>query len=118
MRCKECRVRRAAPGTYLARATCAFAKDRNHILSCVGPGNMAVADVNYDGKLDFVTANSVNTVTMRRGNGKLAFKRIHGQEDPYSVRVGLGWRALGLVEGDTISWFWIGSHADYDAFIN
>jgi hypothetical protein len=47
----------------------------------------------------------------------LHFKKIHGQEDIYSVRVGLGWRALGLLEGNTISWFWIGSHADYDRLI-
>lgn len=47
----------------------------------------------------------------------LHFKRIHGQENVYSVRIGLGWRALGLLEGDTISWFWIGSHADYDTLI-
>ena len=48
----------------------------------------------------------------------LHFKKIHGQEGLYSVRVGLGWRALGLLEGDTISWFWIGSHAEYDALIS
>ncbi|HEY7155649.1 MAG TPA: hypothetical protein VH575_16930 [Gemmataceae bacterium] len=48
----------------------------------------------------------------------LHFKRIHGQEGLYSVRVGLGWRALGLLEGDTISWFWIGSHAEYDTLIS
>ncbi len=34
-------------------------------------------------------------------------------EPIYSVRVSLGWRALGLREGDAIFWFWIGSHADY-----
>jgi hypothetical protein len=44
----------------------------------------------------------------------LHFKRIHGHEALYAVRVGLGWRALGLLEGDTIAWFWIGSHAEYD----
>jgi hypothetical protein len=47
----------------------------------------------------------------------LHFKPIHGQENVYSVRVGLGWRVLGLREGNTISWFWIGSHADYDTLI-
>jgi len=47
----------------------------------------------------------------------LHFKRIHGQEGVYSVRVGLGWRALGLLEGNTISWFWIGSHAEYDTLL-
>jgi hypothetical protein len=44
----------------------------------------------------------------------LQFKRIQNQDDVYSVRVGIGWRALGLLEGGTISWFWIGSHAEYD----
>jgi hypothetical protein len=47
----------------------------------------------------------------------LHFKRVHGQEDMYSVRVGLGWRALGLVDGGTIYWFWIGSHSDYDKIL-
>ena len=28
--------------------------------------------------------------------------------------VGIGWRALGLVDGGSIIWFWIGSHADFD----
>jgi hypothetical protein len=47
----------------------------------------------------------------------LHFKRIHGKENVYSVRVGLGWRALGLLEGDTIYWYWIGSHSDYDKYL-
>ena len=47
----------------------------------------------------------------------LQFKRIHGEEEIYSVRIGLGWRALGLREQNTISWFWIGSHAEYDSLI-
>lgn len=47
----------------------------------------------------------------------LQFKRVHQTEPIYSVRIGLGWRALGLLEDDTIAWFWIGSHADYDRII-
>lgn len=47
----------------------------------------------------------------------LQFKRVSDQEPLYSVRVGLGWRALGLLEGDTITWFWIGSHGEYDKLI-
>ena len=39
------------------------------------------------------------------------FKRIHDSEALNSVRVGKGWRALGLLEDDTITWIWIGSHA-------
>jgi hypothetical protein len=47
----------------------------------------------------------------------LHFKRVHGRADVWSVRIGLGWRALGILDGDTITWFWIGSHADYDSLI-
>ncbi|MFL6235624.1 MAG: type II toxin-antitoxin system RelE family toxin [Thermoanaerobaculia bacterium] len=47
----------------------------------------------------------------------LHFKKVHDQEPLYSVRIGRGWRALGLLEEDTITWFWIGSHADYDHLI-
>ena len=47
----------------------------------------------------------------------LQFKRIHGSEPLYSVRVALGWHALGLLDANTITWFWIGSHADYDRLV-
>ena len=47
----------------------------------------------------------------------LQFKRVSDQEPIYSVRIGLAWRALGLLDGDAMTWFWIGSHADYDALI-
>jgi hypothetical protein len=47
----------------------------------------------------------------------LQFKRIHGEEPLYSVRIGLHWRALGLLDGDTITWFWIGPHGEYDKLI-
>jgi hypothetical protein len=47
----------------------------------------------------------------------LQFKRVHPIEPLYSVRVGLGWRALGFVDDDGITWFWIGSHAEYDRLI-
>jgi hypothetical protein len=46
------------------------------------------------------------------------FKRISATEPIFSARVGIGWRALGLLEGDTITWFWIGSHAEYDSIIS
>ena len=44
----------------------------------------------------------------------LQFKRVGKKHAVYSVRVGIGWRALGVKDEDTIVWFWIGSHADYD----
>jgi hypothetical protein len=47
----------------------------------------------------------------------LQFKKIHATEPIYSVRVTLGYRALALVENDDVTWFWIGSHADYDRLL-
>jgi hypothetical protein len=48
----------------------------------------------------------------------LHFKPVpSAQEDVWSVRVGIHWRALGVGEGDVIIWFWIGSHADYDKLV-
>jgi hypothetical protein len=35
----------------------------------------------------------------------------------WSARVGLHYRALGVDDEGGISWFWIGSHAEYDKLI-
>jgi hypothetical protein len=32
------------------------------------------------------------------------------------VRIGDHYRALGLREGDIVSWFWIGTHEQYNRF--
>jgi mRNA-degrading endonuclease RelE of RelBE toxin-antitoxin system len=44
----------------------------------------------------------------------LGFKRLSGQEELFSVRIGLGYRALAWLDGETLLWFWIGPHAEYD----
>jgi hypothetical protein len=44
----------------------------------------------------------------------LHFKCIDTQESIYSVRVGRNYRVVGVWKGDTIYWFWIGSHEDYN----
>ena len=48
----------------------------------------------------------------------LQFKLVGRRRPVYSIRVGLGWRALGLKSDDTIIWFWIGSHADYSGLVS
>jgi hypothetical protein len=35
----------------------------------------------------------------------------------WSVRVGLRYRALAVEADNDLVWFWIGSHADYDAMV-
>lgn len=47
----------------------------------------------------------------------LRFKRVEQVENVYSVRIGLGYRALGVLDGTTVTWFWIGPHAEYDRLV-
>lgn len=47
----------------------------------------------------------------------LRFKKIHDVRDVYCVRGSLGYRALWIVEGEEVIWFWIGSHAEYDRLV-
>lgn len=35
----------------------------------------------------------------------LRFKRVDPTDPIYSVRIGLGYRAVGVMEGDTIYWY-------------
>jgi hypothetical protein len=50
-------------------------------------------------------------------HASLRFKRVHAQRPIFSVRVGRGYRALGYLEGDTIVWYWIGAHDEYDQLL-
>lgn len=44
----------------------------------------------------------------------LYFKRVSHADPIYSVRIGHGYRALGLLDGDTIYWYFIGDHDEYE----
>ena len=46
----------------------------------------------------------------------LRFKCINDEENIWAVRVTLGYRAVGVLDGDTVTWFWIGSHDEYERF--
>jgi hypothetical protein len=46
----------------------------------------------------------------------LHFKCINSEEGIWSVRVTRSHRALGVLEGDTVTWFWIGDHDEYEQF--
>jgi hypothetical protein len=48
----------------------------------------------------------------------LQFRQVHANEPVVSVRIALGWRALGIREQGTVIWFWIGTHSDYDKVIS
>ena len=47
----------------------------------------------------------------------LRFKKLEGEDDVYSARVGLGYRALAVIKKDRVVWYWIGSHAEYDRLL-
>ena len=42
------------------------------------------------------------------------FKRV-GED--VSVRIDRNYRALGYIEGDTVCWYWVGRHDDYDRLL-
>jgi hypothetical protein len=46
----------------------------------------------------------------------LRFKCVNSAENIWSVRISRNYRAIGIMEGDTIIWFWIGNHDDYKKF--
>ncbi|MGH8497999.1 MAG: hypothetical protein ACRERV_04205 [Methylococcales bacterium] len=46
------------------------------------------------------------------------FKKLNTSVPVYSVRVGIGWRAMGVMkDSDTIVWFWIGPHGEYEKLL-
>ncbi len=45
----------------------------------------------------------------------LHFKKV--RNDLWSVRIGLGYRALATEGDDNFQWFWIGTHTDYDQIL-
>lgn len=47
----------------------------------------------------------------------LHFKRVDDEEQIFSVRIGLDYRAVGALEGDLITWFWIGKHTEYERLL-
>ncbi len=47
----------------------------------------------------------------------LHFKKVHDSDPIYAARITIAYRALGLVDGDEITWFWVGTHTDYDRLL-
>ncbi len=48
----------------------------------------------------------------------LRFKQVHSIKPIYSARINIDYRAVGILKGNEIIWFWIGSHADYDKILS
>ena len=59
----------------------------------------------------------VNFPRIRRTRAS-KFKCVHPSKPIYSARISRGFRAVGILAGETITWIWIGSHADYDRLLS
>jgi mRNA-degrading endonuclease RelE of RelBE toxin-antitoxin system len=48
----------------------------------------------------------------------LRFKKVHNSEPIYSARINIDYRAVGVLDGNEIVWFWIGPHGEYDKLLD
>jgi len=74
----------------------------------------------FDRLPDNIQLNAKKSYTLWRDNPKhpgVNFKRVSKKQPVFSARISIDYRALGLMEDDTVTWFWIGSHADYDKLL-
>ena len=44
----------------------------------------------------------------------LRFKKLSGYDHVWSVRINEQYRAVGERRGDTLIWFWVGTHNEFD----
>ena len=51
------------------------------------------------------------------GHPSLGYRRLRGRENLMTVRIGIHYRALALLESGGVTWIWIGPHAEYDDLI-
>jgi hypothetical protein len=52
------------------------------------------------------------------GHPSLRFKKVHPELPIYAARINRDYRAVGQLDGDTVIWFWIGSHSEYDRLLS
>jgi mRNA-degrading endonuclease RelE of RelBE toxin-antitoxin system len=48
----------------------------------------------------------------------LRFKKVHPKLPIYSARINKDYRAVGQLVEDSVIWFWVGSHAEYDLLLD
>jgi hypothetical protein len=44
----------------------------------------------------------------------LSLERLRCDPDSWAVRITRNYRAVGIKTGNTMTWYWIGSHSDFD----
>jgi hypothetical protein len=51
-------------------------------------------------------------------HSSLRFKALRNREGIWSARISRSYRALAYREDDKVTWFWIGTHSEYDQMIS
>ena len=46
----------------------------------------------------------------------LRFKCVNRLENIWAARVSLGYISVGILDGEIVTWFWVGSHDQYERF--
>ena len=62
--------------------------------------------------------NSYRLFMQNTNHPSLRFKKVHNTEPIYSVRINVDYRAVGVIDGEEIVWFWIGPHTEYDKLLS
>jgi hypothetical protein len=71
----------------------------------------------YPSRLNETPSGPIVSSRAIRHTPVLQFKKLEGEDNIYSVRIGLDYRALAVMKKDRIVWYWIGSHAEYDRLV-
>lgn len=69
------------------------------------------ADVQQDAK------RAYGLFRVNPAHPSLQFKKLEGEDNLYSVRIGLQHRALAVRSKARIVWYWIGGHREYDRLV-
>lgn len=67
-----------------------------------------------DSRIKEAARRSFRLFAVNPAQPSLRFKKLAGHERIGSVRINDSVRALAERDGDTVIWFWIGSHNDFD----
>lgn len=74
----------------------------------------------YEGLPENIQERSQKAYALFKDNPQhpsLRFKKVLDNPEIYSVRITQSYRALGVRQEETIIWFWIGSHGDYEELL-
>ncbi|MEI7910311.1 MAG: hypothetical protein WCK77_11795 [Verrucomicrobiota bacterium] len=67
-----------------------------------------------DSRVKHAARRSFRLFAENAAHPSLRFKKLAGHDRVWSVRINESVRALAERDGDTVVWFWIGSHNEFD----